>query len=214
MQDAEFVAVWVGQNVPLPACFGNRLASEQPCAQRDGTLHFGGQVFGAQIQVQPVLPALGLGHLLQQDLYPLAVGGNQALVRATGRAVAGIAEQAGPELGGAVQVAAVNHDDQVTAPVGLRVTAHLLILPATATAGLPNGPGQSHPVMPPTELEVADNLSAEATATPVSAGSPGGRGAGAPHLQDLAAGRRAPEPDDNGHVERHDGQQNEGNHAG
>jgi hypothetical protein len=69
--------------------------------------------------VEPVLAVLALGHPLEQDLHALAVRRDQALVGAYGRAISHIAEHLCPEVRGAGQVGAVDHDDQLAVLVSL-----------------------------------------------------------------------------------------------
>lgn len=68
LQNAEFVAVRVGEDVPAPAALRYRRAGQLQRSQRNDAVGFGMQISRAQIQVQPVLSVLGLGHLLQEDL--------------------------------------------------------------------------------------------------------------------------------------------------
>jgi len=98
LKNAEFVSVRVGEYVPAPAPLGHWRAGQPPGSQPHDTVDLGIQADGAQIQVESVLPALDLGHLLQEDLDSLAAGRNQSLTALTGRTVAGVPEHAGPEL--------------------------------------------------------------------------------------------------------------------
>lgn len=66
LQHAEFIAVRVSEYVPVPARLRHRHAGQLRRSQRNDTAGLGIQVSGAQTQVEPVLPALGLGHLLQE----------------------------------------------------------------------------------------------------------------------------------------------------
>jgi len=68
--------------------------------------------------------------VLQEDLDSLAANGNKALIGAAGRTGAVIPEHAGPEPRCAVQVAAVDDENEVAAYVGLRTMAHCIILTA------------------------------------------------------------------------------------
>jgi hypothetical protein len=80
-----------------PCSVTGLLVSRTPPSAND-TLGLGVEIGGAQIQVEPVLPALYLRHPLQENIGALAVGGNQALIGPARRAIAGVAEHAGPEL--------------------------------------------------------------------------------------------------------------------
>jgi hypothetical protein len=130
LQDAELVSVRVSEDVPAPACLGDRRAGQWHCSQRNDTFDLGLKAGSAEIQVEPVLSALRLGHPLQQDLDSMAIGGNQTLVAPAGRTFRGIAEHAGPEPRRAVQIAAVDHDNEMPAHVGLGSMVHCLILAA------------------------------------------------------------------------------------
>ena len=130
LQNAEFVSVRVSEYVPAPARFGYRRGGQLPRSQRDDTLDLGIEIGSAQIQVQPILRTLGFGHALQEDLDALAADGNKALIGTAGRAGAVIPKHAGPEPRCAVQVAAVDDENEVTEYVGLRAMAHCFILTA------------------------------------------------------------------------------------
>ena len=78
--------------------------------------------------MNPVLALLAFEDLLQEYLGAPAIGWQQALIAAGGDAVPDIAQYAGPEFCGAVQVRAVDHDNQLTPQVRMWLTAHDLIL--------------------------------------------------------------------------------------
>jgi hypothetical protein len=84
-----------------------------PGAEREQPLQLGVEVGDAQVEVHPVLAGLPLRHLLEQQLQAVAVGGQQLPVRPRrARRRPGVAQRAGPELGGPVQVGAVEHHQQ------------------------------------------------------------------------------------------------------
>src|ERR1700733_7825790 len=99
LKHAKFVAVRVGHDVPAPSVFGDRLLSEHPGAQADEPAGLRLKLAGAQIEMNPVLGLLGLRNPLQEDLRALAMGGQEALIAASGHAVPDVAEHGGPELG-------------------------------------------------------------------------------------------------------------------
>jgi site-specific DNA recombinase len=61
LQDAELIAIRVGQNVPAPSGLGDRLLRQYPGAQAHQPLRLGLQVASAQVEVDPVLALLALG---------------------------------------------------------------------------------------------------------------------------------------------------------
>ena len=85
--------------MPAPSVFGDRLLSEYPGAQADEPAGLRPEFAGAQIEMNPVLALLGLRNPLQEDLRPLAMGGQEALIAAGSHAVPDIAQHGGPELG-------------------------------------------------------------------------------------------------------------------
>ena len=68
LQDAELVAVRVGEDVPAPSMFGHGVTGEQGRAEAEDPLDLPFRAGGAQVQVQPVLLALVVASALQQHL--------------------------------------------------------------------------------------------------------------------------------------------------
>ena len=64
----------------------HRLGGQLPGPQAEDAAHLGLQIGRAQVEVQPVLLALDLGHPLQQHLDPDSAFRHQSAVAAAGRA--------------------------------------------------------------------------------------------------------------------------------
>src|SRR6266487_6936384 len=81
LEHAELVSVRIGEDVPGPAVLGDGLAGQQPRPEVEHAPDLGVQVGRAQVQMQPVLLALDVGHPLQQHVYPGAAVRLKAAVR-------------------------------------------------------------------------------------------------------------------------------------
>jgi hypothetical protein len=130
LDDAEFIAVGIGENMPAPSELLDRLAGKQESADALDTPDLGVKVWRAQVEVKAVLVSLLIRHPLQQDLHALTVCWNQALIGAHGGALRDVPEHPGPEVRGAAKVGAVDHDDQLAPLILLRFAAHNPMLPA------------------------------------------------------------------------------------
>jgi hypothetical protein len=119
LQHTELVAVGIGQDMPTPAVLADRLAGQQRRAEIQDARDLGLQVGGAQVQMEPVLLALDLRHLLQQHVDPDAAHRRKAAIRAAGGEAGLVAEHGGPELCRTVQVRAVDDDDQFAVRIRL-----------------------------------------------------------------------------------------------
>jgi hypothetical protein len=154
LQDTELVAVRIFEYVPAPAVLADLLAGGVPrsCSQEPG--RFGGEVVVAQVEVHPVLAALAVVHLLQQQLDPPTVGGHQPMVASrrvfalrSMSAVADIAEGDAPEGRCSIEVRTVEHNHQYGVRASVvpdRFTLHLSIVHSEITT--PNVRGSDlHP---------------------------------------------------------------------
>jgi hypothetical protein len=127
LQHAELVAVWISQDVPAPSGLADRLPRQEPGAKADEPVYLRLKVACAQVEMNPVLAALVLGDLLQENLGASAIGWQQALIATGGNAVAHITQDARPEFCGAGELGTVDHDNQFTPQVGMRLTHDLIL---------------------------------------------------------------------------------------
>jgi 8-oxo-dGTP pyrophosphatase MutT (NUDIX family) len=79
--------------------------------------------------MHPVLRALDVRYPLQQYLDAAAIGWQQRPVVTSRVTVADVAEDGGPEIGGAFGVGTVDHDDELAVPVRMRLSFHDTMLP-------------------------------------------------------------------------------------
>lgn len=86
LENAEFVAVRITQDVPYPAGLLHRRFREDGRAEAGDPVDFGGQVPDPQVQVEAVLCHLGVRGALEEDLGALAVARVQTPVDASGHA--------------------------------------------------------------------------------------------------------------------------------
>ena len=122
LEDAELVAVRVGEHVPGPAVLDDGEAGEHDGAERRDSADLGFQITGPQVEVDAVLGLLGVRRPLQEHLDAGPVGGQQALVNAIRVPDGGVSENSGPESCRALQVGAVDYRDGL-APVSTGAAA-------------------------------------------------------------------------------------------
>jgi hydroxymethylpyrimidine/phosphomethylpyrimidine kinase len=127
---AEFVAVGVGQDMPAQSALDCGLLGDQGCAEIYDPSDLCRQVGRAQIQVHPVLLPLVISCPLQQHLNSLAVLRHQGAVRTPRSRACSKSKRLRPEPRRALQIRAVDDDDQLAIPVSLRRPGHGLILSA------------------------------------------------------------------------------------
>ena len=119
LEDAELVAIWVGEDVPAPRILVVWLGREETRAGVDDAVNLGVQVSGPEVEVNAVLLGVGFWDALQEEFHPARLAGDEAEVP-VGRGVwALVAEDFAPEGGGAFQVGAVEDDDECSVGVGL-----------------------------------------------------------------------------------------------
>jgi hypothetical protein len=132
LEDAELVAVRVGEHVPGPAVLDDGEAGEQGGAERRDPADLGFQVTGAQVEMDAVLALPGVRRPLQEHLDAGPVGGYQGLVGAFSVPEGGVAEDSGPEPCRAFQVGAVDHHDEFAPRVPVRLPVHPASLASAA----------------------------------------------------------------------------------
>ena len=94
----EPVAVWDQPDAPAPFGLVDRLLRQDLGAKADEPVRLRPKFARARVEMNPVLPALVLRDLLQENLGALAVGWQQALIAAGGNATANEAQYAHPEF--------------------------------------------------------------------------------------------------------------------
>ena len=97
--------------MPAPSVLGEGLLREDLGAKAGNSFRLWLKIARTQVKMNPVLRMLVLGHLLQKDLGALAICWQQRLIAASGNAVPGIPQHAGPEFCRTVQLGTVDHDN-------------------------------------------------------------------------------------------------------
>jgi hypothetical protein len=151
LEDAELVAIGVGEHVPGGPVFGDGAAGEHGGTERRDPADLGLQVMGSQVEVDPVLALLGVRRPLQEHLDAGTADGHQSPVNPVRAAGGSVAQDSGPEPCRAFQVGAVDHHDEFSVQVRVRLPTHLAsLLPGAerrvAAAGLmARGRGEPNP---------------------------------------------------------------------
>ena len=96
---AQFVAVWIGQDLPPKAELSYRLIGDEDAACRPDPLHLRPEFAGAQVKMHPVLGRLRIPCALQQQLQAGALRWEQAQILPDGRADPPVAKNITPERG-------------------------------------------------------------------------------------------------------------------
>jgi hypothetical protein len=128
LQDAELVAVWIREHVPGHATLDDGILGEHRRAQSYDAADLRVEVTGPQVKVNTVFAVLAVSGPLQEHLDAGPVGWSQGSVNPGALPLVQVSEHARPEARRALQVGAVDHDDEVAAQILVRLPAHPAIL--------------------------------------------------------------------------------------